>query len=64
MQVSSSHRFVYARSLEDVDFAEEVCSAHPELRDPNRAIVNVDWAGEHVYGPDPGGFDWSLLDRM
>lgn len=63
MQVSSSHRFVYAGSSEDLDFAEEVCSAHPQLRDPNRAMVNIDWAGEHIYGPDSGGFDWSVLGR-
>jgi hypothetical protein len=53
LQVRDSYRFVYA-PVDDFALAREMCTTHPELREPERPQWTTKWAGRTVYGPADG----------
>lgn len=51
LQVRDSYRFVYSRAEGDFALAEEMCTTHPDLREPDRPRTVTMLGGKQIYGP-------------
>jgi hypothetical protein len=51
LQVRDSYRFVYGCAPEDFELAAEMCTTHPDLREPDRPRTVAMLGGKQIYGP-------------